>query len=103
MDCYREFKLCYLKNLKLFYIVLLKKKKEATGFCSLLKAFSQEIDLWVTQVETKCGVRQIITIICVTYVHKDFKIQTFMKQLSTEYQIFTKLPQISHIHKNHNF
>ena len=25
------------------------------------------------------------------------------KQLLTKYQIFKKLPQISHIHKNHNF
>ena len=42
----------------------------------------------------KCGVQQIITIICVTYVPKDFKIQTVIKQLLTTYQIFTKLPQI---------
>ena len=26
-----------------------------------------------------------------------------MKQLLTKYQIFTKLPQISHIHTNHYF
>ena len=40
-----------------------------------------------------------ITIICVTYVQKDFKILTLIKQLLTKYQIFTKLPQISHSHK----
>ena len=54
--------------------------------------------------ETKYGVRQIITIICVTYVQKNFKIRTLIKQLSTKYQFLMKLPQISHnIHKNHNF
>ena len=37
----------------------------------------------------------------VTYVQKDFlKIQTLAKQLLTKYQIVTKLPQISRIHKN---
>ena len=51
----------------------------------------------------KCGVLQIITIICVTYVQKDFQIQTSVKQLLTKYQIFKKLPQIEHIHKNHIF
>ena len=39
------------------------------------------------------------TIICVTYVQKNFEIQTFIKQLLTKYQILTKLPEISHIHK----
>ena len=29
-----------------------------------------------------------------------FYIQTFIKQLFTKYQCLTKLPQISHIHKN---
>ena len=43
---------------------------------------------------------QIITIICVTYVQKNFQIQTLIEQLLTKYQIFTKLPQISHLHKN---
>ena len=42
----------------------------------------------------KCGVRQIITIICVTYVQKNFKIRTLIKQLLTKYQFLTKLPQI---------
>ena len=51
----------------------------------------------------KCGVRQIITILCVTYVQKNFQIQTLMKQLFTKYQFLQKLPQILHIHKNHNF
>ena len=47
----------------------------------------------------KCGVQQKITIKCVTYVQKDFKIQTLIKQLLIKNQIFMKLPQISHIHK----
>ena len=37
------------------------------------------------------------------HVQKDFKIRTLIKQLLTKYQIFTKLPQISHIHNNRNF
>ena len=36
-------------------------------------------------------------------MQKDVKIRTFNKQLLTKYQIFKKLPQISHIHKNCNF
>ena len=60
------------------------------------------IQLKIDKVKTKCGVRQIITMIRVTHVQKDFKIQTLIKQLLTKYQIFMKLPQISHIHKNHN-
>ena len=47
--------------------------------------------------------RQIFTIIWVTYAQKNFKIQTLIKQLLTKYQIFTKLPKISYIHKNHIF
>ena len=53
MYCYFEFKLCYLKNLKLFSIrveelyepIVLQKK--ADGFLLFLKAFSWETDLWV--------------------------------------------------------
>ena len=51
----------------------------------------------------KYGVWKIITVICVTYMQKDFKIQTLIRQISTKYQFFKKLPQISHIHKNYNF
>ena len=51
------------------------------------------------KVETKYGVLQKITTKCVTYAQKDVKIRTIMKQLLTNYQIFAKLPQISHIHK----
>ena len=42
---------------------------------------------------------QIITIICVTHVQKNFQIQASIKQLLTKYQIFTILPQISHFFK----
>ena len=49
--------------------------------------------------------RQVITIICVTYVYvqKNFKIRTLIKQLFTQYEFLPKLTKISHIHKNHNF
>ena len=53
--------------------------------------------------ETKCGVPQIITMICVTHVQKNFQIRTLIKQLFRKYQILKKLPQISHIHKYRNF
>ena len=42
-------------------------------------------------------------IVFVAYVQKDLKIRTLIKQLLIEYQIFKKLHQISHIHKNRNF
>ena len=53
--CYLEFKLRYLKKLKLFSIrgkelfepIGLREKK-ADGFLSFLKAFCWETDLWVT-------------------------------------------------------
>ena len=50
--------------------------------------------------ETKYGVLQIITILCVTYVQKDFKIWTLIKQLLAninfsrnfpKFHIFTKI------------
>ena len=52
--CYPEFKLSYLKNLKLFSIrikemlepIVLRNKCD--GFLLFLKAFSWETDLWVT-------------------------------------------------------
>ena len=54
MYCYLEFKLCYLKNLKLFSIrvkelfgpTVLRKKGD--GSLPFLKAFSLETDLLVT-------------------------------------------------------
>ena len=36
-------------------------------------------------------------------MQKNFKSQTLVKQLFAKCQIFTKLPKISHIHKNRNF
>ena len=41
----------------------------------------------------KYGVLKIITLICVTYVQKDFWIGTLIKQLLTKYQFFMKLPK----------
>ena len=46
---------------------------------------------------------QIITIICVTHVQKNFWIRASIKKLLTKYQIFTILPQISHFHKFRKF
>ena len=56
MYCYLEFKLRYLKNLKLFLIrvkelfepIVLQKKKKGDGFLLFLNVFSWETDLWVT-------------------------------------------------------
>ena len=39
----------------------------------------------------KCGVRQIITIICVTYVQKHVKIRTLIKQLFNKISIFHEM------------
>ena len=61
------------------------------------------IKLKIVKVDTNCGLRQIIAIICFTYVQQEFSIRTLMKQLLKNYQIFTKMPQISHIHKNRHF
>ena len=36
-------------------------------------------------------------------MQKNFEIRTLIKQLLTKYQILTKLPQISNIHKNRSF
>ena len=36
-------------------------------------------------------------------MQKNFSSHTLIKKLFTKYQILTKLPQISHIHKNCNF
>ena len=54
-------------------------------------------------VETKCYEGWLITNIWVTFVKKDFKIQTLIKQLLTKHQFFMKLPQITHNHKICNF
>ena len=108
---------------ELFEPIVLRKKNRR--FLLFLKAFSWETDLWVTVGEFKvktaelgreicfkpenqlswneCAVLQIITIICVTHVQKNFEIRTSNKQLLTKYQIFTKLPQIPNIHINCNF
>ena len=130
MYCYFEFKLRYLKNLKLFSISV-NEIIEAYSFTekrrrvfALFKSIFLKTDLWETlgdsavknvklgrkicvllkidQVETKCSVRQIITIICVTYVQKNFKIRTLIRKLFTKYHFLTKLPQISHYSQSHN-
>ena len=52
------------------------------------------IKLKIDQAETKYGMQKIITVICVTYVQKYFKIRTLIKRLLAKYQFFTKSPQI---------
>ena len=89
--CYLEFKLRYLKNLKLFSIsvkelfepIVLRKKRQdnARWFYGRKLKIGKE-NLYLTEIdkfETKCAVLQIITIICVTYEQKDFfdKISSF--------------------------
>ena len=73
----------------------LKKRKIGKGNLYLTENRLSRNEMWYAS----------ITIICVTYVQKNFKIRTWIKQLFTnlKYQFLTKLPQISHFHKNHNF
>ena len=125
--CYVEFKLRYLKNVKLFSIGVnwliepLVLPRKGDGCLLFLKAFSWETDLWVTLgdfafkhaklgmeiciqlkidlVETKFPVRKIITDIWVICVQKNSQFRTLIKHLLAKYQFSQKLPQISHIHK----
>ena len=96
---YLEFKLRYLKNLKLFSIRV--KEKRRWGFALFKNILSNarwfygktkqnktkrkigEGNLYSTEnrLETKCGVLQIITIVCITHVQKDLQIRTLIKQL----------------------
>ena len=92
MYCYREFKLGYFKNLKLFSIRVNKNiwaysfaGKKGDGFLIFSKSFSWDTRFWVTLGDltvknTNLGGNLFltenqlsrITIICVTYVQKDF-------------------------------
>ena len=46
---------------------------------------------------------KIITVLCVTYVQKNFRFELLIKQLLTKYQFFKNLLQILHIYKNRIF
>ena len=130
--CYLEFKLHYLKNLKLF-----TRRKIITwaysfankgdGFLLFLKAFFWDADLWealgdfmekknpqnlegdldltknrLSRNKMWCAVHNhnYMCHICV----KGFLDSNFnCKRLLTKCRFFTKLPQISHTHKNRNF
>ena len=82
MYCFLEFKFCYLKNLKLFSIrvkssiePIIVLRTKADGFLLFLKRKIWKGNLYLTEnrfSRTKCGVRWLITIICVIYVQKDF-------------------------------
>ena len=61
------------------------------------------IELKINLIEIKFAVRRILTTIWVTFVKKNTEIQTLIKKLMAKYRFFNKLPQISHIHKNHTF
>ena len=58
---------------------------------------------WLSWNEICCASDNHNYCICVTHVQKNFQIWASIKQLLTKYQIFTKLPQIPHIHINRNF
>ena len=59
------------------------------------------LKLKIDKVETKCGVCQIITIICVTYVQKNLKIWTLIKHLFTKYQFFKEIaPNFTYLQKS---
>ena len=49
-----------------------------------------------------CGAADNYNYMCHTCA-KIFEIRNLFKQLLTKHQIFTKLPQIPHIHINRNF
>ena len=117
--CYLEFKLCCLKNLKIIWAYsFFWGKKKPTGFLLFLKAVLRNQSLsnarWFyskkcnigkknpysteNRLKKTCDVQQIITM----QQHMCKGIFRFeLLQLLTKYQIFMKLPQISHIHKSH--
>ena len=108
---------------ELFEAIVLRKKGD--GFLLFLKALSWGTDLWVTLGDfivknAKIGKGNLYLtenrlssnkMCCTSDNHnymchtcaKESLIRTSIKQLSTKYQIFTKLPQIPHIHINRNF
>ena len=118
---YLEFKLSYLKNLKLFTIrveklcepIVLWRKGDGVlslfisiflGNRSLSDArwfYCKKTENWKGNlylienwlIWNEYAVLQIITIICVTHVQKNFQIQVSIKQLLTKYQIFLILPK----------
>ena len=129
LRCHRNLKLFSIRVKELFEpIVLHTQKKKGDEFLLFLKAFSWETDLWVTLGDFGVKKRKIgkgnvyltknrwsrnemrcasdnHNNMCHTgaYVQKNFKIRTSIEQLFTKKQFLTKLSQISHIHKNHNF
>ena len=68
---------------------MVKKHKFGMEICIYLK---------IGLVEMKCGLRWLITILCITNVQKDFKIQLLKISF-----FLTKSPQIMHTYKNCNF
>ena len=90
-------KLFSIRVRELFQPIVLRKK--ATGFDSFLKSvFNWK--LMKKKWNVVCGRKSQLYVS--HYVQKDCWIRALIKQLLTKYQIFTKLPQISHTHKNHN-
>ena len=76
-----------LSNAKWFYV---KKRKIGKEYLYSTKNQLSENEMW--------GVADDLNDTCHTCT-KDSWIRTLIKQLLTKYQLFTKLPQISLIHK----
>ena len=97
--------------LALFISIFLRNRSlsDARWFCSKKHKIGKG-NLYLTENRLSWNVMccafdvlQIITIICVTHVQKNFWIRASIKKSLTKYQIFTILPQISHFHKFRNF
>ena len=132
MYCYLEFKLSYLKNLKLFSIrvkelsepivLWTKRRRVFTLFISIfLRNLSLSDARWFYGKKHRIGKENLYLIenrlswnemCCASDNHNDMchtcakEFLNFDLQLSNYWQnidIFTILPQISHFHKNRNF
>ena len=133
MYCYHEFKLRYLKNLKLFSVrvkelfeprpIVLWKKKRRRVFALFKSIFLRNRSLcnagWFYGKKRKIGKGNLYLTenrlseneMCCASDNHNYMCHTcakelldlWIKQLLTKYQIFTKLAQIPHIHINRIF
>ena len=83
----------FLSNARWFYS---KKHKTGKGNLYLTENQLNRNQMW-------CVADNHTYNICVTYVQKNFQIQTLIQQLLTKHKIFTKLPQSSHNPQNRIF
>ena len=127
MYCYLEFKLRYLKNLKLFSIrvkelfeLIVLRRVFALFKSIFLRNRSLSNARWFWCKKCKIGKGNLFLtenrlsrneMWCESDNHnnmshiyaKELLDSNFIKQLFTKYKFLIKLPQISHIDKNHNF